>query len=82
MACCGRTRAQLFGMGMGVTANASSSTAMRRYSVQFEYVGKTAMTAIGAASGKRYRFDRPGAVITVDPRDRPSLAQVPGLRLV
>jgi len=48
----------------------------------FEYVGKTAMTAIGAASGKGYRFDRPGAVITVDPRDRPSLALVPGLRLV
>jgi hypothetical protein len=50
--------------------------------VQFEYFGKTALTAIGPISGKRYRFDRPGAVVPVDPRDRPGLARVPGLRLV
>lgn len=82
MACCGRTRAQLFAMGRSPIASESPPAAMRRYSVQFEYIGKTAMTAIGPASGRRYRFDRPGAIITIDPRDRPGLAQVPGLRLI
>jgi hypothetical protein len=41
--------------------------------VQFEYVGRTALTAVGPVSGKRYRFDHPGAVIVVDSRDRPGL---------
>ena len=82
MACCGRTRAQLFAMGTNPIAREAPATAAHRYSVQFEYIGKTAMTAIGPASGRRYRFDRPGTVITIDPRDRPGLAQVSGLRLV
>ena len=82
MACCGRTRAQLFATGTNPIARESPSTAMRRYSVQFEYIGQTALTAFGSASGRRYRFDRPGAIVTIDPRDRPGLAQVPGLRLI
>jgi hypothetical protein len=54
----------------------------RQAVVCFEYVGQTRMTVIGGATGRRYRFDRPGARVTVDPRDRPSLAAVPNLRLV
>ena len=82
MACCGRTRAQMFGMGTRAISSEFAPLGVRRYAVQFEYIGRTALTAVGSASGKRYRFDQPGAVITVDPRDRPSLAQVPSLRLV
>ena len=82
MACCGRARAQLFATGTNPIAREASPTAMRRYQVQFEYIGKTAMTAIGSVSGRRYRFDGPGAIVTIDPRDRPGLAQVPGLRLI
>lgn len=82
MACCGKSRAQLFGAGARPGANASPSPGARRYSVQFEYVGRTALTAVGPVSGKRYRFDRPGAVIVVDPRDRPGLAAVPSLRAI
>jgi hypothetical protein len=82
MACCGKSRAQLFGTGVRPGANASPSPVARRYSVQFEYVGRTALTAVGPVSGKRYRFAHPGAVIVVDPRDRPGLAAVPGLRAV
>jgi hypothetical protein len=52
----------------------------RRYLVQFEYVGNTSLTAVGPVSGRRYRFDHPGAVVTIDPRDRPGLATVPNLR--
>lgn len=40
------------------------------------------MTVVGGATGQRYRFDHPGAVVQVDPRDRPSLTGVPGLRQV
>ncbi|MED5620948.1 hypothetical protein [Ideonella sp. BN130291] len=46
----------------------------------FEYVGATALTVIGPASGLRYRFDRPGARLAVDPRDRIALEAVPLLR--
>jgi len=46
----------------------------------FQYVGKTAITAVGPVSGRQYRFDYPGAILPVDPRDRASLATVPNLR--
>ena len=48
--------------------------------VQFEYVGRSAITAIGPVTGRRYAFSTPGAQIAVDPRDRHALAQVPTLR--
>jgi len=55
---------------------------VRQFVVCFEYVGRSGLTAIGSATGQRYRFDRPGARVVVDPRDRPSLAAVPNLRQV
>jgi hypothetical protein len=48
--------------------------------VFFEYLGNTGMTVVGPVTGKRYRFDRPGARVEVDLHDRQSLARVPGLR--
>jgi hypothetical protein len=50
--------------------------------VYFEYVGPTGLTAVGAGSGGRYRFDRRGSVVAVDPSDRRSLLAVPHLRQV
>jgi len=46
----------------------------------FEYTGKTALTAIGVATGARYRFTSPGAAVAVDSRDAPSMIAVPSLR--
>ena len=46
----------------------------------FRYLGTTGLTAVGAATGARYRFDRPGARVVVDPRDRESLARIPLLK--
>lgn len=37
------------------------------------------MTVVGPATGVRYRFEGPGALVTVDARDRESLLRVPGL---
>ena len=48
--------------------------------VVFQYTGRTTMVVIGPVSGRRYRFDTPGARVEVDPRDRRSLAAVPHLR--
>jgi hypothetical protein len=78
MNCCGKGRDQ---------------AAMQRKSIQvarvtgpsavvFEYVGQTALSIIGPATRTSYRFDRPGARVMVDTRDRHSLAAVPVLRRV
>lgn len=48
----------------------------------FQYLGGKGLTVHGPVSGQRYRFDRPGAIIAVDPRDRRSVAAVPNLRQV
>jgi hypothetical protein len=50
--------------------------------VRFSYAGSTALTVLGPATGRRYRFDQPGAVLPVDARDAAALASVPGLRQV
>ncbi len=46
----------------------------------FEYVGSTGMTVIGPTTGRRYRFDRPGATVSVDRRDAPGVDAVPNVR--
>ena len=48
----------------------------------FEYVGNTALTAVGNVTGHRYRFAGPGAAVEVDSRDAPSMAGVPNVRRV
>jgi hypothetical protein len=48
--------------------------------VFFEYVGRTALSVVGPATGKHYRFERPGARLEVDLRDRRAMAAVPNLR--
>jgi hypothetical protein len=57
-----------------------SQPAVSRTLVYFEYTGQTGLTAVGPITGKRYRFDRPGAALAVDGRDAPSLSAVPNLR--
>jgi hypothetical protein len=48
--------------------------------IRFEYVGPTAMTVMGPATGAVYRFERTGSTLSVDPRDAPALSVVPRLR--
>jgi hypothetical protein len=86
MSCCGKSREQ---MRPGIQSRPIAREVRRssfsqnldvRPSVVFEYIGKTALTAIGPVSGRHYRFERPGATLEVDPRDSASLAAVPKLR--
>ncbi len=90
--CCGKGRQQLTAMlqrnsgnGMRPTTASSrpaappiarSSTAM----LQYQYVGRTAMTVVSPATGRQYRFERPGAQQVVDPRDRQWIERVPNIR--
>jgi hypothetical protein len=46
----------------------------------FQYVGASGLTVQGPVTRRLYRFSAPGAVLTVDVRDAPSLARVPQLR--
>jgi hypothetical protein len=88
MSCCGNQRKGLQAIppSRPPSSPAPSATPIgapeRRFVICFEYVGMTRLMAIGGATGRRYAFDRPGARIIVDPRDRPSLAGVPNLRQV
>jgi hypothetical protein len=67
---------------LGTAAPAASAGPPRQARPVFEYVGRTSLTAVGAVTGTRYRFDRPGARVAVEPADKPSLAAVPLLRRV
>jgi hypothetical protein len=73
MSCCGQQRAQM-------SSNGSGSRAPERHF--FRYEGQTALTVAGPVSGKYYRFPSPGATVEADPRDAPSLEQVPQLRRI
>jgi hypothetical protein len=86
LACCGQRRQQI-SRAMPVQrpnspagpANVNRAAGPSR-TIAFQYLGKTALTAVSPISGRYYRFSQPGAIVEVDPRDRASLATVPNLR--
>jgi hypothetical protein len=89
MACCGQTRAQIRTQSFPVrkTEHPANVASVGQPSAQvegseFQYIGKTAMTALGLATGRQYRFAYPGAILLIDPRDRLSLSAIPNLRQV
>lgn len=88
MACCGQRRRQTSRVTPFQRANSPAlpnnlnRPPAQAQTTAFQYVGKTALTAVGPVSGRHYRFSHPGATVQVDLRDRASLAMVPNLRLV
>jgi hypothetical protein len=89
MACCGQRRQQMRSQAIPVRhANFAAKPAsfgqspVQQRGTTFQYVGKTAITAVGPVSGRHYRFSCFGAVVGVDPRDAASLAVVPNLRQI
>lgn len=80
--CCGNSRGRL-GQGVsGILAPRTIPGLSRPVGLAFEYVGKTRLVVTGPATGRQYRFDRPGSRLEVDPRDSASVAAVPMLRRV
>ena len=82
MSCCGKQRAQYQTGRPRERTQATAPQLVRQSVVYFEYLGRTGMTVQGPVSGQSYRFDRYGARVAVDLRDRPALAAVPHLRQV
>lgn len=84
MSCCGSKRQSFFSTSSSPAARSSFEAPAERIAapaaVFFINVGQTSLTAIGRATGRRYRFDAPGSRMGVDPRDAESLASVPGLK--
>jgi len=87
--CCGKSRAQFQARIPGYPPpRAANQTAgppppfVRYPGLIFEYTGLTGLTVAGPVTGRVYRFDRPGARVEVDPRDRASIAAIPILRQV
>ncbi len=86
MSCCGQMRAQQRKTSSAfVHELAAPRTSVGRFPMgraYFEYIGLTAITVVGNATGWQYRFATPRVAVVVDARDRWSLAQVPLLREV
>ncbi len=81
--CCGKSRTR---NEYTIPNRVSASQAPVSFGLQsgpvFEYVGATALTVTGPITGARYRFNRHGSRIHVDPSDSAALARVPVLRPV
>ena len=90
MGCCGdRRRSHYRSSGRALRQNAQGQRTRpseepapthQGARVSYRYVGQTALTVRGPISGRLYLFDRPGAPIATDPRDRRALSTVPMLR--
>lgn len=79
---CGNKRTEFKQQNAVVAAQVKTpipSTQQKTNSV-FEYTGKTALTVMGNITGRRYRFNRPGDLQSIDPRDAEGMVAVPVLR--
>ena len=88
MSCCGKRRMLAGGPPVRPTyatsprADAAPAGSRPLLRVVYEYVGQSALTVTSPTTGKRYRFDRPGARVDVDPRDRGIVGGIGQLRQV
>ncbi len=86
MPCCGSQRNQIKTLrtAQGGTGQAPTvpnrSPPVRVKPVVYQYTGQASVTMVGAATGRHYRFQGPGARIEVDARDAYSLRASPHLR--
>ena len=79
MPCCGKTRATASRPASSTVSVGPLARPATRDAV-FEYLGGRVLTVIGRGTGYQYRFVGFGARVSVDARDRASLAAVPQLR--
>ncbi len=82
MACCGKKRTQFATPPRSSSAPVPRAEGVPPARAFLEYTGSTALSTRGPVSGRHYRFERPGARLEIDPRDRRSLLAVPHLREV
>jgi hypothetical protein len=88
MPCCGNKRAQArqTTQTRQVPKPAKTTSWQRRPErdspAYFQYLGKRGLTVMGPKTRKVYRFDSPGAVVAVDPKDWRALSAVSALKQV
>lgn len=80
MGCCGKNREVAKFAQADETPRVTFTPPATKTVEYFEYVGKTALTAVGPVTRRRYRFAGPGAVVEVDGYDAPAMIAVPNLR--
>ncbi|KAA2242491.1 hypothetical protein F0L74_08080 [Chitinophaga agrisoli] len=79
--CCGKKRALLASQTTGMAQRSNAET-METDVLAFRYTGNTALTTVGSATGRVYRFPVKGAVQLVHSTDAVSLYEVPNLVLI
>ena len=85
MACCGKSNYKPVNTGSWMPS-APMDDLMHRTgentdkTVLFKYTGKTGLTAFGSITGKKYRFNEPGAVVAVAYADSYSMIAIPHLQ--
>jgi hypothetical protein len=82
MPCCGGQRAFPMPHAPSQTTNVQPVPAQPPSVAVFRYEGAGSLTVIGPQTGRKYWFERAGAELAVDLRDRAAVAAVPKLRQV
>jgi len=75
--CCGGTRT---GLGQPPTRADRRDAQTDAPPVRFTYIGRTALSVVGSATRRLYRFEGTGATLAVDRRDAVGLGMVPTLQ--
>lgn len=88
MSCCGNKRRKLRQatssnrVSVNSSRNSIEATTNDNTAINFQYIGKSKLRVIGPRTRNLYRFNQPGALVAVDPRDQFALIHVPTLRKV
>lgn len=84
MSCCGNSRKQYQAPAQNLAAMPSTEPepAQMQEPVYYEYIGATAISVRGSATGNIYRFREFGTRVAVDARDIATLDTVPNVRRV
>jgi len=77
-----RTQSEISRKAVSLTQPCSSVPTPTAQSAYFRYFGQTGISVTGPFSARVYTFNPNASPMAVDPRDAPSLARVPNLRLV
>ena len=82
MPCCGGQRAFPVLHAQPSTSSALPPRGQQPTVAVFRYDGEGSLTVIGPQTGRKYWFERGGAELAVDLRDRAAVAAVPKLRQI
>ncbi|WP_153795773.1 hypothetical protein [Foetidibacter luteolus] len=80
MSCCNKKRTTFTQPAAAQVQQQPAPAHFHGHTIQFQYTGRTALSAVGNITGKRYHFYRPGDIQSVDYRDAAGMETVPVLK--